>query len=110
MREKKQPKMIEKNVENLCFDYDEYFPLLLLTKKKIGETPLKFCCFCFRFWFGLCKCAQQKKGVIMFFSVFSVVVVVIRILQHHWKENSFEFRNVAPKNQRPTRAICLTFR
>lgn len=27
----------EKNVENLCFDYDEYFPSLLSTKNKIKK-------------------------------------------------------------------------
>lgn len=52
-------------MENLCFDYDEYFPLLLsTTKKKIvyGETPLKFFVFVHR-----AVNVRDEKGVIMFF-------------------------------------------
>lgn len=66
----------KKCVENLCFDYDEYFVflflslsplLLLLTENEIGETPLNSLLSLFLFLFVvLWECVRwTKKGVIM---------------------------------------------
>lgn len=47
----------KKNVENLCFDYDEYFPLLLSTKKKPHRNTFEI----ISFFFSFAQASRKKR-------------------------------------------------